>query len=238
MTKRSRALVSAPFCYDYPRPAVATDIVVFTLRCGALHVLLIKRGLEPFAGKWALPGGFLLETETLDECAARELAEETGLTAAVLEQCAIFSAPGRDPRGRFISVAYGALVPSGTVSLKAGTDAAEADWFPVDDLPEPLAFDHAKILSQVHAHFVTRVEQDLTLLFAFLADRKHFTLRALHLIYEAVTRKRYDRANFRRRVRQDNLPIVPLGEAEAPIAHERGVRHRPAQYYRVVGGAE
>jgi len=236
MNKRRRASASPSFCYTYPRPAVATDIAVFTLRDGAPHVLLIKRGGGPFAGSWALPGGFLAEAETLDECAKRELAEETGLTATVLEQCAIFSAPGRDPRGRVISVAYGALVPSGTVSLRAATDAADAAWFPLDVLP-PLAFDHAEILGSVRAHVAARVEQDLTLLFAFLADPEHFTLRELHLIYEAVTGKSYDRANFRRRIRQDSLPITPLGETGVRTAHESGVRHRPAQYYRIVEGA-
>ena len=233
MTHTSAASRPLQYCYAYPHPAVATDIVVLTLRERAPHVLLIKRRDDPFGGQWALPGGFLSEDETLDECAARELREETGLLAPVLEQFAVFSAPGRDPRERVISVAYGALVPSGSVLLRAGTDASEADWFPLASLP-PLAFDHADILDVVRSRVAARVEQDLALLFAFLADPDHFTLRELHAIYEGVTGNSQDRANFRRRIRHENLPVVPIGDVDDGAVREQNVKHRPALYYKVI----
>jgi 8-oxo-dGTP diphosphatase len=233
MTHKRAASRPLQYCYAYPHPAVATDIVVLTLRERVPHVLLIKRRDDPFGGQWALPGGFLAETETLNECAARELREETGLLAPVLEQYAIFSAPGRDPRERVISVAYGALVPSGSVLLRAGTDATEADWFPLANLA-PLAFDHADIIDVVRSRVAVRVEQDLTLLFAFLADPEHFTLRELHAIYEGVTGNLQDRANFRRRIWHENLPVAPVGNVDDGAVQEQNVRHRPARYYRVV----
>ena len=111
--------------YPYPHPAVATDVAIFTLRDGALAVLLIRRKGEPFEGAWALPGGFLKEDEDLDACAARELSEEAGLSAGVLQHFGNFSAPERDPRERVISVAYFALVSSDRVTPEAGSDKAK-----------------------------------------------------------------------------------------------------------------
>ena len=131
------------FSYKYPRPSVTTDCVVFSHDGGRLKVLLIERGFEPFAGRWAFPGGFLEEGEAAEEGALRELKEETGMTGVSLHQLHAFSAPGRDPRGWTISIAYWTVVKYQEV--KGADDAARAEWFDVDSVP-PLAFDHDEIL--------------------------------------------------------------------------------------------
>jgi 8-oxo-dGTP diphosphatase len=133
------------YCYDYPRPAVTVDLVVLT-RESEPRVLLIRRKHEPFASRWALPGGFLEMEETLEAAARRELREETGLEVDAIEQLHTFGDPGRDPRGRTISVVYYAFLPRPADSLQAGDDAAEAGWHALDRLPE-LAFDHDRILA-------------------------------------------------------------------------------------------
>lgn len=142
----------AGFTYDYPRPALTTDIAVFRRVDQALQILLIQRKAPPFQGDWALPGGFLDPDETLDACAARELSEETGLSGLDLHAFANFSAPGRDPRGWTVSAAYLGLATDG-LQAKAGDDAQSLAWFPADNLP-PLAFDHLKIVSRALAWLV------------------------------------------------------------------------------------
>jgi 8-oxo-dGTP diphosphatase len=137
----------APYCYDYPRPAVAADVAVFTLRDEKLSVLLIRRKHDPFAGKWALPGGFLEESETLDDCAQRELYEETGIRATDIHHIGNFSAPDRDPRGRVISVAYFVFLPPEHANPRAGSDASSVAWWHMSDLPD-LAFDHKRIIDK------------------------------------------------------------------------------------------
>jgi 8-oxo-dGTP diphosphatase len=139
----------AEFVYDYPHPALATDIAIFNSGDGGLKLLLIQRKSPPFQGDWALPGGFLEPDEDLDSCAARELTEETGISGLTLHAFANFSTPGRDPRGWTVSAAYLA-VASGPIDAKAGDDAASLAWFEIDDLP-PLAFDHASIISRARA---------------------------------------------------------------------------------------
>lgn len=136
-------------CYDWPRPAVTTDIAVFSDRDGRASILLIQRRHNPFAGAWALPGGFLDEDETLEACAARELAEETGLVAGDLRLFGSYSDPARDPRGRTVSVAFWTRVGAGTgigAEATAGDDAAACRWFALEALPE-LAFDHDRIVA-------------------------------------------------------------------------------------------
>lgn len=130
------------FTYEYPRPVVTVDIIVF--RNDMCEVLLIRRKNEPFKGKWALPGGFMDMNETLEEAAIRELEEETGLQGIELKQLHAFSAVDRDPRHRTISVAFYGRLTDNNQSVKAGSDAGEAAWFKTDALP-PLAFDHDKI---------------------------------------------------------------------------------------------
>src|SRR5205807_886879 len=135
-----------PHTYQYPRAALTVDCVVFGFDEGELRVLLIQRALEPFKGKWALPGGFVRVDETLDEAARRELEEEAGLKEVFLEQLYTFGAVDRDPRERVVSVAYYALVKLSEHAAKAATDAANAQWFSVAKAPK-LAFDHAEILA-------------------------------------------------------------------------------------------
>ena len=138
-------MTTGEFVYDYPRPMVTADAVVFAVRNERLEVLLIERKHEPFAGTWALPGGFVEMGESLEAAAARELDEETGVCGVKLEQIHTFGDPGRDPRGRSITVAYMGMVDWRAHTLKAADDAAKADWFPIDDLPH-LAFDHSVII--------------------------------------------------------------------------------------------
>ncbi len=139
----------AVYTYEYPRPAVTVDAVVFCERTpGRFETLLIRRAREPFAGRWAFPGGFIEMEETLLESARRELREETGLDGLALEPLATFGDPGRDPRGRTISVVFAALAPPALAERARGADdAAEARWFPVE-APPPLAFDHDQILAR------------------------------------------------------------------------------------------
>ena len=130
-----------------PQMAVAADVVVIG-RFKGLRVLLVQRRNEPFKGHWALPGGFVELDEDLEPAARRELLEETGLTVGHLNEVGVFGKPGRDPRGRTVTVVYSTFVDGGTVSPVAGDDAARVDWFALNDLP-PLAFDHAEVLNRV-----------------------------------------------------------------------------------------
>jgi 8-oxo-dGTP diphosphatase len=140
--------------YDYPRPALTVDIVIAT-REARPRVLLIRRKSEPFAGKWALPGGYVDENERISDAARRELKEETGVEAADLEQLYTTGDPGRDPRGWTVSVAHLAQVDADAVKPVAADDAAEVAWFPLDELP-PLAFDHAMLLARAQARLADR----------------------------------------------------------------------------------
>jgi 8-oxo-dGTP diphosphatase len=133
------------FTYDYPRPMVTVDAVVFRKNRNGTEVLLIQRGHYPFEGMWALPGGFVDMEETLEEAIVRELEEETGLKSVELKQLHAYSEIHRDPRGRNISITFFGLAGSDNLSVKAGDDAADARWFPVDKMPE-LAFDHIKVV--------------------------------------------------------------------------------------------
>jgi 8-oxo-dGTP diphosphatase len=136
------------YTYEYPRPMVTVDVVAITKQDSQNFVLLIQRKHEPFQGYWALPGGFVALDESLEAAAARELAEETGLEGISLEQLHTYGDPQRDPRGRVISVVYLAIIPAGlSLNLQAGSDASQARWFPIAELPE-LAFDHQKIIDQ------------------------------------------------------------------------------------------
>jgi 8-oxo-dGTP diphosphatase len=137
------------YCYDWPRPAVTADIAVFSECGGRPSILLIQRARDPFAGCWALPGGFLDEGETLEACAARELHEETSLVSGPLRLFGTYSTPGRDPRGWTVTAAYLTQAEDGS-EAKAGDDAADCRWFALDALP-PLAFDHDRIVADAIA---------------------------------------------------------------------------------------
>jgi 8-oxo-dGTP diphosphatase len=140
------SLKKAPYCYEYPRPMVTVDAVVFRLREERWDVLLIQRENEPFAGRWALPGGFVDMEESLETAAVRELAEETGITGVRLEQLRAFGNPGRDPRGRNICVAFAGVLEDSAQTPCGADDALQAQWFEVT-APPPLAFDHDEILA-------------------------------------------------------------------------------------------
>ena len=211
-----------PHCYAYPHPAVTTDIAVFTIRDDALQLLLIRRGNPPFAGAWALPGGFLDIDEDLQACAARELAEETGLRGLYLEQLCTFGAVGRDPRERVISVAYLALAPAGELGVQAGDDAADASWFRLDALPE-LAFDHADIIATAHRRLVGKLDSS-TIAFQFLPET--FTLGELQRVYETLVDAEIDKRNFRKWA-------LALEQIEATGELRRQGNHRPARLYRL-----
>jgi 8-oxo-dGTP diphosphatase len=208
------------FCYAYPRPAVATDIVILSLDDGVLRLLLVRRGADPFGDWWALPGGFLQETEDLDTCARRETEEETGVRPGRILQFANFSHPDRDPRGRVISVAFLALVRAGEVRLQAGTDAAEADWRSLSEVGT-LAFDHGDILAAALSRLATEVRADPGFLLPLLPPA--FTLARLQVAYEATIGRPVDKRNFRKLVEES-------GSLRALDDFERGP-HRPARLY-------
>jgi 8-oxo-dGTP diphosphatase len=197
------------------------DCVVFGLDEAELKVLLIQRGLAPFKGRWALPGGFVRVDETLDAAARRELAEEAGLKNVFLEQLYTFGAVDRDPRERVVTVAYYALVKLSDHRAVAATDAADAEWFPVSAVPK-LAFDHAVILETARARLNGKVRYQ-PIGFELLPPK--FTLSQLQHLYEAVLETQLDKRNFRKKVLGFGL-LVPLKETQM-IG-----RHRPAQLFR------
>jgi 8-oxo-dGTP diphosphatase len=210
--------------YPEKRMNVAVDIVIFTVQERALKVLLVKRGIPPFKDQLAIPGGFVLPDEDLDEAALRELREETGVSDVYLEQLYSFGDPKRDPRDRVISIAYFALI-SADRTLKAGTDASEASWWLVRRTPK-LAFDHAKILKYALDRLRNKLEYT-TVGFQLLPPK--FTLGELQGVYEAILEKRLDKRNFRRKIAE--LKILK------PLSKEyRNDVGRPAQLFQFVAG--
>ena len=134
------------YTYEWPRPMVTVDAVVFAVSPGKTEVLLVRRKNEPYKGLWAVPGGFVEMDEELEDAVARELAEETGMTGVRLEQLRTFGKCGRDPRGRQISIAFTGTITEGQDRVRAGDDAVEAEWFDIAKLPECLAFDHEEMI--------------------------------------------------------------------------------------------
>ena len=199
---------------------VTVDIVIFTIQSEELKVLLVKRGIPPFKGQLALPGGFVHEDESLDEAAMRELREETGVSDVYLEQLYSFGEPGRDPRERIITVAYYALVSADRSQLAAGTDTTEAAWWPVSKLPA-LGFDHRKILDYALERLRNKLEYT-TVGFQLLPAK--FSLTELQEVYEAILGKKLDKRNFRRKI--ELLKILK------PTAEYRHGGQRPARLYR------
>jgi 8-oxo-dGTP diphosphatase len=207
--------------YEYPRAALTVDCVVFGFDEGELKVLLIQRGLAPFKGKWALPGGFVRVDETIDAAARRELLEETGLRNVFLEQLYTFGAVDRDPRERVVSVAHYALVKLAEHPATGATDASDAAWYPVAK-PPALAFDHAEILQTALRRLRGKVRYE-PIGFELLSEK--FTLSQLQHLYEAVLQTELDKRNFRKRILTTGL-LIPLKE------RVRAGAHRPAQLFR------
>ena len=198
-------------CYKYPHPAVTTDCVIFGFDGSELQVLLIERGIEPFKGKWAFPGGFLNMDETAGEGALRELKEETGLENAYIEQFNTYSDPGRDPRERVITIAHYALVR--IQEVKGGDDAAKAQWFPIDEVPQ-LAFDHDKILRDAMRKLRERIHFE-PIGFELLPEK--FTMRDLQILYESILGVKFDRRNFAKKMMHYEL-LNQLDETVRPTA--------------------
>ena len=198
---------ASKYCYKYPHPAVTTDCVIFGFNGKKLQVLLIKRGIEPFKGRWAFPGGFIKMHETAEEGARRELREETGLENAYIQQFHTFSDPHRDPRERVITIAFYALVK--IQDVKGGDDAVAAQWFPLDEIPA-LAFDHDYILrmaiqklrEEIHFHPIG---------FELLPEK--FTIKELQTLYETILGISFDRRNFSKKI----LHLEILTELEETI---------------------
>lgn len=206
----------------FERPSVTVDVVIFSLIDEKLQVLLIKRKQWPFEGMWAIPGGFVRMEESLEEAAARELQEETGVTNVYMEQLYTFGAPDRDPRTRVITVAYFAIVPADAIQHhEAGSDATETGWHEMDNLPE-LAFDHRKILNYALTRLRYKLEYT-TVGFELLPNE--FTLSELQHAYELILGEALDKRNFRRKI------------LSAEILEETGKKKRegegrPAQLFR------
>jgi 8-oxo-dGTP diphosphatase len=188
--------IGVAYSYDYARPALTADAVVFTIFDERLHVLLIQRLGEPFARSWALPGGFCEENEPASEAVKRELEEETGVIGVWLEQLRTFDTPGRDPRGWTVSVAHVALIDGARVSPAGADDAGEARWWEVSALPD-LAFDHAEIIACALQRLRNKLRWD-NIGAQLLPER--FTLAALQRVHEAVLGSAVDKRNFQKRM--------------------------------------
>jgi len=211
-----------PYTYEYPRPSLTVDCVIFGLdESHQLKVLLIERKHDPFAGQWALPGGFVDMDEPLETAALRELEEETGMKEVFIEQLYTFGAPDRDPRGRVVSVAYYALVNLSEHPVKAASDARKVEWFYLDGLPA-LAFDHARILRAAVDRLRAKVRYQ-PIGFELLPES--FTLSQLQQLYETILGvEELNKRNFRTR-------ILKMGVLEE-VGRQEGVAHRPAKLYR------
>lgn len=199
------------YSYKYPHPAVTTDCVIFGFDGTKLKVLLIERGIEPFKGKWALPGGFLRMDEDAMKGALRELKEETGLNAAYIKQFHTFTSPNRDPRERVITIAYYALVR--LQEVKGGDDAAKAEWFSLDEVPA-LAFDHDQILRIASYELKKQIHFE-PVGFELLSEQ--FTIKELQSLYEAILDVKFDRRNFYKKM----LHLGLLRQVDRGESHPR-----------------
>ena len=207
--------------YEYPRPALTVDAVVFGLDEEDLKVLLIRRDLEPFQGRWALPGGFVRVEESLEEAVRRELREETGIAEVFLEQLYTFGGVDRDPCGRVVTDAYYALVKLSDHRIKAATDARDAAWFAVSEATN-LAFDHDRILAVALKRLKGKVRYQPI---GFELLPPEFTLSQLQRLYETVLEKPLDKRNFRKKILGMDF-LVALDEVQKDVAH------RAARLYR------
>ena len=208
--------------YNYPRPALTVDCIVFGLDAELeLKIMLIKRDISPFQGEWAIPGGFVRMDETLEQAALRELQEETGIHDVFLEQLYTFGDLERDPRDRTITVSYYALINLVEQEIQAATDASEANWFRISEIPK-LAFDHDQILQTAIARLRGKIRYE-PIGFELLPQK--FTLTQLQKLYETVLDRQLDKRNFRKKILSMEL-LIDTNELE------QGVSHRAAKLYR------
>jgi 8-oxo-dGTP diphosphatase len=209
------------YTYEYPRPALTVDCVVFGWDGQALKVLLIQRNEPPFEGQWALPGGFVQMDEELEAAARRELEEETGLSDMFLEQLYTFGGVARDPRGRVVTVAWYALIDLHRFAKPVGaTDARDAAWFAISSLP-PLAFDHENILATAFKRLQAKIEYQPI---GFELLPKKFSFSQLQQLYETISGEAFDRRNFRKKM----LSMGILTELQETVS---GVPHRGSRLY-------
>ena len=205
------------YTYKYPKPSVTVDCVVFGLDdAQKLMVLLIQRGVAPYKGSWALPGGFVRLDESIEAAAVRELKEETGIDKVFLEQLYTFGEVDRDPRARIVTVAYYALINIREYIVKAQTDAKNAEWFFVERLPK-LAFDHEKILKIAKQRLKGKLRYQ-PIGFELLPAK--FTLTQLQRLYETVLEEKIDKRNFRNKILKMKL-LVDIGEMQVKVSHRR-----------------
>lgn len=209
-----------PYIYDYPRPMLTADCVLFGVDDRELKILLVKRTLQPFVGRWSLPGGFKKETETLNSAARRVLAEKCGGANLYLEQLYTFDSAGRDPRGDVVSVAYYALVRMAEYKVSAPTIESAVAWSPVSALP-PLAFDHKTIVAAALERIRAKVRYQPI---GFELIPKFFTLSQLQGLYETLLGQALDKRNFRKKI----LSMGLLNETKSTQIQTAG---RPARLY-------
>lgn len=209
MENKSNQNQELKYCYKYPHPSVTTDCVIFSFDGTRLRVLLVQRGIEPYKGRWAMPGGFMQMDESAEEGALRELQEETGLQGAYIKQFHTFTDPSRDPRERVITIAYYALVKMQEV--KGADDAADARWFALDEVPS-LAFDHDLILRTALNELRKQIHFE-PVGFELLPEK--FTIKELQNLYEAILDINFDRRNFYNKMRKFEI-LVQLDETVKP----------------------
>lgn len=203
------------YTYDYPRPALTSDCVLFGFDEGELKLLLLQRSIDPWKGYWALPGGFVLMEETTEEAARRILKEKANVGKIFMEQLYTFSDVDRDTRGRVVSVAHYALVKLADYQVKAGRDTKDAEWFPISGIPK-LAFDHNTIVKTAIERLRGKVRYQ-PIGFELLPAK--FTLTQLQHLYEAILGEELDKRNFRKKILGMGL-LIALDEKEKNVAHK------------------
>lgn len=204
------------YTYKHPHPSVTTDCVIFCFDKKDLNVLLIQRGVEPYKDAWAFPGGFVRMDETAEECALRELKEETNLIPEHIEQFHTFTEVDRDPRERVISIAYFALIKKSDV--EGGDDASDARWFKVKDLP-PLAFDHDYIFKKALTALKQKIHFEPI---GFDLLEEEFSIPELQRLYEGILNAHFDRRNFQKKMLQLGL----LKESEHNVKRKPNAKGR------------